>query len=163
MRTLQAYLPYLLTTLAVSGVILLGIGLALWIWPGPAVQAAPTAAVTLIVQPTWTPTASPSPSPAAQATPTPLPPPPPGAGEISVGRLVQVSGTGGDGLRLRTAPGLDAPIRFLAREAEVFRVTEGPQEADGYLWWHLEAPYDPNRSGWAVGNYLSPLPETPSP
>jgi beta-xylosidase len=41
----------------------------------------------------------------------------------------------------------------------VFRVDDGPQEADGYQWWHLVAPYDENRAGWAVVNYLSPLPK----
>lgn len=152
-----------LLAIGVAGVFTLGMGLALWLWPWPAPKEAPTAALTVIAQPTWTPTPSPTPTSLAHGTPTPIPPLAPGPGEIAVGRFVQVSGTGGDGLRLRTAPGLQAPVRFLAREAEVFRVADGPQPGDGYTWWYLVAPYDPQRAGWAVANYLSVLPGTPQP
>ncbi len=157
----RPYLMMSLLALGVAGVVVLCVGMALWFWPMPTAALAPTAAVTVFAQPTWTPT--PLPTPTTALTPTPIPPLAPGPGEIAVGRFVQVSGTGGDGLRLRTAPGLDAPVRFLARESEVFQVVDGPQIADDYTWWHLVAPYDPQREGWAVANYLSVLPETPQP
>ena len=67
---------------------------------------------------------------------------------------MQVIGTGGDGLRLRTGPGLDYDQRFLGLEEEIFQVIAGPQQADGYTWWHLESPHDENRHGWAVSEYL---------
>ena len=82
-----------------------------------------------------------------------LPPSPP-PGEIVLGAYVQVTGTGGDGLRLRDQPGLGSRVLLLGSEAEVFRVDAGPQEIDGYSWWYLVGPFDENRQGWAVSNFL---------
>jgi hypothetical protein len=76
------------------------------------------------------------------------------AGELAVGAYVQITGTAGAGLRLRERPALDAPMLLLGAEAEVFVVEQGPQEADGYVWWYLVGPYDADRRGWAVANYL---------
>jgi len=76
---------------------------------------------------------------------------------IAVGSFVQVNGTGTVGLRLRDNPGLDSKTQFLGMDDEVFRITEGPREADGYTWWYLVAPYDEQRKGWAVANYLSAI------
>jgi hypothetical protein len=106
----------------------------------------------------------PTSSPTAQATVTMTPPPvetgvstslPPSApGLFAEGNLVQVYGTGGDGLRLRSLPGLDARIEFLGLENEVFEIADGPVEKDGYQWWYLVNPYDASKVGWAVANYL---------
>jgi len=82
-------------------------------------------------------------------------PPPPPPGLITVGAYVQITGTGGDGLRFRTDPGLSSPVRLVASEAEIFRVGDGPREVDGYVWWYLIGPFDETRTGWAVSNYLS--------
>lgn len=97
----------------------------------------------------------PPPQPTEASTPTAseLPPPTGGMG-ISVGVLVQVSGTGLDGLRIRTDPGLQGQVKFVGIEAEVFQVKDGPKQADGYTWWFLVAPYDETLNGWAVGDYL---------
>jgi len=73
------------------------------------------------------------------------------------GQLVAVFGTGGDGLRLRNQPNLDGIISFLALENEVFRVNDGPVYSDGYMWWYLVNPYDNNKAGWGVANYLRSL------
>ncbi|OGO37909.1 MAG: hypothetical protein A2W35_07865 [Chloroflexi bacterium RBG_16_57_11] len=81
-------------------------------------------------------------------------PPSPPPGVIAVGAYVQIKGTAGSGLRFREQPGLEAPVLLLGAEAEVFQVKEGPQDADGYVWWYLVGPYDPARHGWAVANYL---------
>ncbi len=72
-----------------------------------------------------------------------------------MGAYVQITGTGGDGLRVRAEAGLKGAVRFIALEAEVFQVTDGPQEADGYTWWYLVAPADESRQGWAASNYLT--------
>ncbi|HZD55175.1 MAG TPA: hypothetical protein VE136_00510, partial [Anaerolineales bacterium] len=77
------------------------------------------------------------------------------SGEVAIGAYVQITGTGGDGLRLRTGPGLSNEVRFLGLESEVFEVRDGPQEADGYTWWYLVAPFDETRNGWAVSGFLS--------
>lgn len=95
--------------------------------------------------PTFTPPSVPT------QTNTPLP------GTLAIGVYVEISGTG-VGLRIRSAPGLDAPPLFIGADSEVFRVTDGPRQADGYTWWHLVAPYDNTRAGWAVQDYLVPIP-----
>ena len=113
-----------------------------------------TAALTIIPAPTFTPI-SPTPTPQLDSTPTSNLPPSPPPGTITVGAYVQINGTGGDGLRLREGPSLNSPVRLLGAEAEVFQVNQGPQEADGFIWWYLVGPYDQARQGWAVSNYLA--------
>ena len=40
---------------------------------------------------------------------------------------------------IRSAPGLNSDTVFRGEEAEVFVVKDGPQNADGYIWWYLVA------------------------
>ena len=75
---------------------------------------------------------------------------------IQQGGYVQVSGTEGEGLRLRTDPSLNEAIAYLGLEGEIFLVTGGPVEGDGFLWWQLEAPLNTSRKGWGVSTYLQP-------
>jgi len=77
------------------------------------------------------------------------------AGELAVGLYTQISGTGGDGLRLRAQPGLNEKIMLLGTEGEIYLIKEGPRDMDGYTWWLLIDPDDERRQGWAVGDYLS--------
>lgn len=84
-------------------------------------------------------------------------PPSPIPGELTIGDSVKIIGTGGDGLRLRSSPGLQGDVLFLGYEGEVFQVVQGPHSSDGYLWWYLVAPYDEKVQGWAVSNYLTVL------
>lgn len=115
--------------------------------------AAVTAAITIIpAQLTPTPTSTPTP----QATPTvtveaPLPP---SDGEISIGGFIEIFGTEGDGLRIRSQPGTDSEVLFLGLESEVFQVIDGPQSIDGYVWWQVQAPYDETVQGWGASNYM---------
>lgn len=74
--------------------------------------------------------------------------------EFPLDSFVQISGTGGNGLRLRANPGTDSSVNFIAAESEVFRVVAGPVESGSYNWWQLVAPYDNSRQGWAAGEYL---------
>jgi hypothetical protein len=96
-------------------------------------------------------------APNVTVVPTPVP-----SGEMGIGAYVQISGTGGDGLRLRAGPGTANPPLFLGMESEVFQVRDGPKESDGFTWWYLVAPYDENRNGWAVQNYLSVITDKPT-
>ncbi len=75
-------------------------------------------------------------------------------GNFTIGNFVQVSGTGGNGLRLHESAGVSSPVKYIALEAEVFTVKDGPVEADGYSWWLLEDPYTENATGWGAANYL---------
>jgi hypothetical protein len=119
----------------------------------PASQAAavPTAVLTIIPAPSATPTPAPEEASSATATPNG------GVGPdgIAQGMYVQISGTGGDGLKMRSGPGVKSDTIFLGMEAEVYLVKDGPKLADGYTWWYLEAPYDSTRTGWAASKYLT--------
>lgn len=156
----SALLRYLFSPWVIGGSILVGLALtavvllALWLSrPGPSAALPATAVMQVIPIPTPTPT-QPTPTPTLPPTPVPGGAPPPPPGDITLGAYVQVTGTGGDGLRMRSEPGLNGNVLFLGLESEVFIVEEGPQSLDGYTWWFLSAPYDPNVRGWAVANYL---------
>lgn len=128
--------------------------LLLWITrPAAAKTVSTTPIVMVIAAPTATKLAPTAP-PTQVSTPTSGLPPAPPAGEIAIGSYVQIKGTGGDGLRVRSDPGLNGKTVFVAIEDEVFVVKDGPQLADGYTWWFLVAPYDNKYQGWAVANYL---------
>jgi hypothetical protein len=129
---------------------------------GPSVAASgqallpASAAMTIIAAPTSTPrelAATPTPlPPALQSTPTLQP------GMFGIGAYVQITGTEGQGLRLRSGPNLAAPPLFLGYDSEVYQVVDGPITADGHTWWKLTAPYDAARTGWAVQDYLTVIP-----
>ena len=126
------------------------LGALLWVM-GPVDRTPPPefegqAAITIIPRPTETPRPT--------ATPLPITPTPEAGTGIRVEAFVKVEGTGGEGVRLREQPSLEAETNYLGVEDEIFRVVDGPREEDGYLWWKLEAPANPEKTGWAVSNYL---------
>ena len=108
--------------------------------------------VTVIAAPTGTSGAPPTPTIDPFASPTS----PTG---IAIGNYVQITGTEGQGLRIRAEPGLGGEFQFLAYDSEVFVVQDGPREVDGYVWWYLVAPYDDTRVGWAAADFLTYIPE----
>jgi len=118
-------------------------------------QASPVgfgqADVTVIAIPTSTSSAPPTP------TIDPFAPSPTAAG-LAVGSYVQITGTEGQGLRIRATPGLNGEFVFLGYDSEVFLIEDGPQSVDGYIWWYLVAPYDATRAGWAAADFLSFIP-----
>ncbi len=111
------------------------------------------AALTMIPAPTSTPRdIAPTPTlepPILEPSPTLLP------GEIAVGLYVQITGTGGDGLRLRPEPGLGSQPIALGYDTEIFQIMDGPRQLDNRTWWLLVSPYDAARAGWAVADYLT--------
>ena len=113
----------------------------------PDVGFAP-ADLTVIVAPTLTPNVTPT------ATMDPFAPTVTPTG-LAIGSYAQITGTEGEGLRIRSQPGLTGEPVFLGLDSEVFLVQDGPREADGYVWWYLVAPYDETRKGWAAANYLT--------
>lgn len=147
--------PYVMLAAVFLAILLLLITLLLinLTRPAPAPVGLVTAAVTVIPAPTQTLVPA-TPTEIAPTLPADVPAGPP-EGAFQIGAYVSVSGTGGDGLRLRSAPGLDAQPRYLGLEGEIFRIEDGPRQADGYTWWLLVTPTDANRQGWAVANYLA--------
>jgi hypothetical protein len=107
--------------------------------------------LTVIAAPTSTSSAPPT------ATIDPFAPTPAPTG-IALGNYVQISGTEGEGLRIRSEPGLNGEPQFLGYDSEVFLIKDGPREVDGFVWWYLVAPYDETRVGWAAADFLSYVP-----
>jgi len=148
--------PVLLAAGGIAGLLILVTLLSIgWTRPAPQRELgfAP-ADLTVIPAPTSTAaaTATMTPDPLLVGTATLAP------DVIGVGGFVQISGTEGDPLRLRAAPGLSGEPVFLGYAEEVFEVRDGPQTADDYTWWYLVAPYDETRAGWAAAAFLSPIP-----
>jgi hypothetical protein len=146
----------LLGALGIAGFLLLTTFLFIgWTKPNPARDSgfAP-ADLTVIPAPTSTPDVTPTftPDPLIYGTPTLAP------DVIGVGGYVQITGTEGEGLRLRANPGLNGTPAFLGYDEEVFEVRDGPQDLDGYIWWYLVAPYDETRAGWAAADFLGAIP-----
>ncbi len=117
--------------------------------------ALPAPEVTVIAFPSPAPPTATVIAPPAKATPTPaVTPPSAGGPAMRVGDYVEVTGTGGEGLRLRDSPGIHAGVNLLAVDSEVFQIRQGPQDADGHTWYELVSPSDAGRSGWAVADFL---------
>jgi hypothetical protein len=133
--------------------LLLGITFAaLYVYrPQPPVPGQATAVILVLPAPT----ATPVPPTLAPVTPTSAGPANPDAAALAIGTYVKISGTGGDGLRLRSTAGLEGKVLVLAGEGEAFLVSDGPKTADGYTWWSLTGATDSTRTGWAVANYLT--------
>jgi hypothetical protein len=87
--------------------------------PAPA-----TAILSIIQAPTITPIPIDTPTPLV--TPTSAEGVSQPNGPIAVSDFVQVNGTGGDGLRLHTDPGVSSEVRYVAIESEVFLVNPDP-------------------------------------
>ena len=145
----------LTTIILLAGLILAGLA-AVFLGRSKEPPVEVTPVLTKISAPTQTPEPSePTVSPTPTGTTVVVLP----EGVIGVGVYVQVSGTDGAGLRMRSEPGLNGTVNFTALDAEAFLVIDGPVEADGYTWWHLEASYDQTRNGWSAGDFLSPIEE----
>ena len=107
--------------------------------------------VTVIAAPTVTSNAPPTPT-IDPFAPTAIPT------GVALGNYVQITGTDGEGLRIRSEPGLNGAPDFLGYDSEVFIVRDGPRSVDGHVWWYLVAPYDDTRAGWAAADFLSYVP-----
>ena len=116
-----------------------------------------------VVEPTATPTVTEFTPTPKRARPTPIPtaePPTPAPTseasasetEIRSGVEVEVSGTGVDGLSVRSGPGLNYARLKTAYDGETFTVLDGPEEANGHRWWHLEDAA--GTVGWGAENWL---------
>lgn len=125
-----------------------------WSAPPPA-SGDVMSVLTVIPAPTGTPLppATPTVDPSAP-TPTLVLAP----GQIAIDSYVQIKGTEGQGLRIRSAPGLNTEPLFVGYDAEVFVVKDGPRQADGYTWYYLVAPYDTTRAGWAASDFFNIIP-----
>ena len=147
-------LPVLLSAVGMSCLLLAGIFIVLGLLAPAVTPPAGTTALTVIPGATATPyvpTATPTRIPTATSDRIGAPLP----GVIGIGSTVQISGTEGTGLNIRSEPGLGTAIRFVALDSEVFEVRDGPQVVDDFTWWYLVTPLDESRTGWAAADFLS--------
>lgn len=88
---------------------------------------------------------------------------PPGARaeDIAVGSAVAVTGTGGDGLNVRSTPATNGAVIGVEAEGAQGNVLEGPIAADGYSWWRVQ--WTDGLAGWSVSRYLAVVPPSPVP
>ncbi|MBN1138941.1 MAG: SH3 domain-containing protein [Anaerolineae bacterium] len=151
--------PWALLAIVVGIVILLCVALVLLVKAiqgrGADETPVPTATATRQAAPTatWTPSV-----PIQTATPTvelPIGPTalPGSFTEIAPGATVTVQGTGNVGLNLRAQPTTGAAIVITVREGNSLTVLDGPQEADGLVWWKLRT--SDGKEGWGAAKYLA--------
>ena len=89
------------------------------------------------------------PIPTATVAPESLP------GVVSLEMTVKVAGTEQNGLRMRSEPGTDKSVIFLANEGEIFTIVDGPVIKDSLIWWKLQGLDDGQKLGWSVQDYLA--------
>jgi hypothetical protein len=151
--------PWALLAIVVGIVILLCVGLVLLVKGiqdgGAEETSVPTATATRQAVPTatWTPsvllTQTATPTVVLPIGPTTQPGP---FTEIAPGATVIVQGTGNVGLNLRAQPTTGAAIVITVKEGNTLTVVEGPQEADGLVWWKLRT--SDGKEGWGAAKYL---------
>lgn len=105
--------------------------------------AKPSATTAVQIQPTTTPTASSVEQPTAQ---------PPGGKNFARGQTVVVHVN--DSVNMRSAPSLNGEIIEQLTDGKKLTVLDSqPQEANGFVWWHVR---DEAKAleGWMVDDYL---------
>jgi len=152
--------PWALLAILVGVIILLCVGLVMIVqairrggeeetpvptFTSTAMMAATDTAVPAGSTPTITPTAT-------VDLPISTPEGTPSGAIIEPGVTVVVQGTQGAGLRLRSEPTTGSGIVTAVREGAVLTVVDGPEEADGFVWWKVRAP--DGKEGWGAANWL---------
>ncbi|MFQ5855860.1 MAG: SH3 domain-containing protein [Anaerolineae bacterium] len=159
-------------TLATVGLGLIALAILIYfLWPWitgisqPTSEKTPATVIAELVTATPirpTPTAVPTSTVSEAGIPTPAPPSPtsipPTATvpvKVQAAAYAKVAGTGTGGLRFRSGPGLDFITWRILPEGEILKVTGGPEEADGAIWWR--ALDKTGLIGWAAEQYLVPV------
>lgn len=107
----------------------------------------PTPTVTLAIPTVATPPTTPT-----VALPTEPVVPTPSITEIGPGATVIVRGTGGKGLNLRDRPTMQGRRVDIVRDGSALLVLDGPEEANGYVWWQVQT--QEGRVGWGAADWL---------
>jgi GH25 family lysozyme M1 (1,4-beta-N-acetylmuramidase) len=74
------------------------------------------------------------------------------ADTIVVGSPVEVTGTGGDGLNVRSTAATTGTVVGVEKDGASGAVLEGPVTADGFTWWRVQ--WTDGLTGWSVNQYL---------
>jgi uncharacterized protein YraI len=79
----------------------------------------------------------------------------PEAQQSDGGARVRVVGTEGQGLKLRSGPGLNAPTLKTLREGSILISLGGSTQSDGFTWLNVSEPGGPR--GWVAAKYVENL------
>jgi len=77
-------------------------------------------------------------------------------GVIALGMNIKVSGTGNEGLRMRSGAGIDQQTMYVAQEGETFQIIDGPKVIESLIWWKIQSLNEPAKTGWSVQDYMAP-------
>jgi len=77
-------------------------------------------------------------------------------GVIALGMNIKITGTGNEGLRMRSGAGIDQQTIFIAQEGESFLIIDGPKVLESLIWWKIQSVNDPGKTGWSVQDYMTP-------
>jgi len=75
-------------------------------------------------------------------------------GVFGIGDVVAVNEVD---VRLRDAPTVDSNIVTGLDQGAEFTITDGPLEADGFVWFAVESTVDPGIVGWIAADFISPV------
>lgn len=73
---------------------------------------------------------------------------------LTVDFYAEVANTDGVGVTVRGGPSTNNARVTVAAEGSVVLILGGPEEANDFLWWHIQL--EDGTDGWAVSDYLIP-------
>ena len=83
------------------------------------------------------------------------------ADTLTVGSAVEVTGTGGDGLNVRSSADSTAAVVGVEKDGARGVVQEGPVIGGSFTWWRIQ--WKSGLMGWSVAIYLKPATPDPIP
>jgi 3D (Asp-Asp-Asp) domain-containing protein len=82
------------------------------------------------------------------------------AAELQAGSTVTVTGTEGNGLRIRSAPGIASNPLTTVKDGSRLQILAGPEAADGLDWYKVKSD---SHTGWSNSKYLTVAPPDRAP
>jgi 3D (Asp-Asp-Asp) domain-containing protein len=82
------------------------------------------------------------------------------AAELQAGSTVTVAGTDGNGLRVRSAPGVGSNVLTTVKDGSRLQILAGPEAADGLEWYKVKSE---SHAGWSNAKYLTAAPPERAP
>ena len=84
---------------------------------------------------------------------------------LTVGSAVQVTGTGGDGLNVRSSAATSGTVVGAEKDGARGVIQEGPVASGSFIWWRVQ--WESGVMGWSVDTYLkvavpNPIPSAPT-
>ncbi|MHB8107314.1 MAG: stalk domain-containing protein [Candidatus Cryosericum sp.] len=83
------------------------------------------------------------------------------ADTLTVGSAVQVTGTGGDGLNVRSSAASTGAVVGVEKDGARGVIQEGPVPGGTFIWWRVL--WSGGVMGWSVGTYLTLATPSPTP